>query len=110
MSISCNKKDYPFLCHVRQLGKHTRLSFDLSKTDALFPFQAIQPDVWTSPLIRNSGLKYYVIFLDQFTHFAWVYPIRNKSDVFCKFLNFRAYIKNQFQTEIQTFQCDNGKE
>lgn len=26
------------------------------------------------------------------------------------FLHFRSYVKTQFNTEIQTFQCDNGKE
>lgn len=37
--ISCNKKDSPLLCHACQLGRHVRLSFSLSKTNALFPFQ-----------------------------------------------------------------------
>ncbi|XP_042756670.2 LOW QUALITY PROTEIN: retrovirus-related Pol polyprotein from transposon RE1 [Lactuca sativa] len=109
-SISCNKNDSSFLCHACQLGKHTRLSFSLSKTHTLFPFQVIHSDVWTSPLQSHSGIKYYVVFIDQFSHFVWVYPLRLKSDVFSKFLHFRAYVKNQFNTDIQTFQCDNGKE
>lgn len=37
-------------------------------------------------------------------------PYQKKSDAFSKFLHFRAYVQNQFQTDIQTFQCDNGKE
>lgn len=108
--IKYNPKDSRLLCHACQLGKHVRLSFLLSKTDALFPFHGIHYDVWTSPIQSHSGINYNVIFLDQFTHFVWVYPLRKKSDAFSKFLHFRAYIKNQFHMNIQIFQCDNGKE
>ena len=91
--ISCNKKDFPLLCHACQLGKHVRLSFDLSQTIVSSPFHVIHSDVWTSPLQSHSGIKYYVIFLDQFSHFVWVYPLRQKSEVFYKFIHFRAYVQ-----------------
>ncbi|KAJ9535086.1 hypothetical protein OSB04_un001838 [Centaurea solstitialis] len=108
--ISCNKKDFPLFCHACQLGKHVRLSFALSQSNAISPFHVIHSDVWTSPVQSHSGIKFYVIFLDQFSHFVWVYPLRQKSEVFSKFLHFRAYVQTQFRTEIQIFQCDNGKE
>lgn len=98
------------LCHACQLGKHTRLSFSLSQTDALFPFQVIHSDVWASPLLSHSGIEYYVIFLDQFTRFVWVYPLRKKFEVFSKFLHLCAYVQNQFKMGIQIFQRDNDKE
>ena len=104
------KGTLPLLCYVCQLGKHVCLSFKLSKTNALFPFQIIHSEVWTSLIQSHSGINYYVIFLDQFTHFVWVYPLRNKSEVLSKFLHFRAYTENQFLAKIQTFQCDNGEE
>lgn len=51
-----------------------------------------------------------MLFLLTISHFVWVYPLRHKSDVFAKFVHFRQYVKNQFKTEIQSFQCDNGGE
>lgn len=80
--ISCNKKDPNVLYHVCQLGKHVCLSFDLSQANVSSPFQVIYSNVWTSQLVSDSGTKYYVIFLDKYSLFVWVYPLRNKSDVF----------------------------
>jgi hypothetical protein len=34
--------------------------------------------VWTSPVLSNSGYKYYVVFLDDFSHYIWTFPIRAK--------------------------------
>lgn len=42
--------------------------------------------------------------------FLWVFPLRAKSDVYSVFCNFQAYVKTQFNSEIQCFQCDNGRE
>ncbi|KAI3748202.1 hypothetical protein L6452_11132 [Arctium lappa] len=63
-----------------------------------------------SPLTSLSGYKYYILFLDDFSHFLWVFPLRVKSDVFQAFSTFRAYVVNQFKTYIQSFQCDNSHE
>lgn len=86
-----------------QLGKHVRLSFGSSQTTVSSPFEIIHSDVWASPLQSHSGIKYYAIFLDQYSHFVWVYPLRYKSEVYSKFLHFSAYISNQFQTTLKTF-------
>lgn len=66
--------------------------------------------MWTSPISSISDLRYYVLFLDHYIHFLWVYSLRRKSEVFSKFLHFHSFIQNQFQTTIKAFQCDNGGE
>ena len=73
-------------------------------------FEIIHSDLWTSPIPSLSGIRYYVLFLDQFSHFLWIYPLRNKSDVFSKFLQFHTYVKTQFEKHIKSLQCDNGGE
>lgn len=73
-------------------------------------FEIVHSDLWESPIPSTSGIRYYMLFLDHYSHFLWVYTLRNKSDVFSKFLHFRALIKNQFKSEIQSFQCDRGGE
>ncbi|KAJ9543577.1 hypothetical protein OSB04_023284 [Centaurea solstitialis] len=109
-SIHCNKGIPPVSCQACQLGKHTRLPFSISESVVNFPFEIVHSDLWTSPVLSISGIKYYIIFLDHFTHFLWVYPLRKKSDAFAKLLHFRAYIKNQFGRDIKYFQCDHGGE
>lgn len=108
--ITCNKIKSPVLCHACQLGKHVRLPFYSSTTIVESPFDIVHSDLWTSPIPSLSGIKYYIIFLDHFSHFLWVYPLHNKSDAFTKFLHFRSYVNTQFTTEIKSFQCDHGGE
>ena len=108
--ISCNKDNMLSCCNACQIGKHTKLPFQSSKSQTTEPFQIVHTDVWTSPVPSISGCKYYVLFLDDYTHYLWVYPLRRKSDVFSKFLHFEAYVDTQFKTKIQSLQCDNGGE
>ena len=108
--VSCNKTKSSTLCHACQLGKHVRHPFMHSTSIVANTFDIVHSDVWTSPIPSVSGFKYYVMFLDHFSHFLWVYPLHKKSDAFSKFLQFRAYVKTQFNKEIKSFQCDHGGE
>ncbi|XP_071740869.1 uncharacterized protein [Rutidosis leptorrhynchoides] len=107
-SIICNNVKSPVLCHACQLGKHVRLPFSSSTSTVTSLFDIIHSDLWTSPVLSLSGFKYYVIFLDHYSHYLWTFPLSNKSDAFNKFLQFRAYVKTQFKSEIKAFQCDHG--
>jgi hypothetical protein len=107
--FSCNKSE-PHTCHSCQLGKHARLPFHSSDTTTYFPFQIVHSDVWTSPVLSNSGFKYYVVFLDDFTHYLWTFPIRAKSEVLPIIRTFHAYVQTQFRLPIVAFQTDNGRE
>ncbi|GJX22179.1 ribonuclease H-like domain-containing protein [Tanacetum coccineum] len=108
--ISCNKTKLSALCHVCQLGKHTRLPFTSSESNVASVFDIIHSDLWTSPISSESGIKYYAIFLDHFSHYVWVYPLLHKSDLFDTFVTFRAYINKQFNVDIKALQCDHGGE
>lgn len=67
--ISCKNQKVSTLCHACRLSKHVKLPFSLSTSITVYPFQLIHFDVWTSPMESVSGTKYYVIFLDDFSHF-----------------------------------------
>jgi hypothetical protein len=68
-------------CSACHLGKHIGLPFSDSNSISLFPFQLMHCDVWTSPVVSNSGFKFYLVILDDFSHFAWTFPLHQKSDV-----------------------------
>ena len=91
--ISCGSQKSS-LCHTCQLGKHCRLPFSLSCTKTSRVFELIHSDLLTSPVTSLSGFKYYVLFLDDFSHFLWGFPLRAKSDVFTVIKNFRVYVTN----------------
>ncbi|GJT79051.1 ribonuclease H-like domain-containing protein [Tanacetum coccineum] len=88
--ISCNKEKSSHICHACQLGKHVKLPFHSSDSIVDRCFDIIHSDLWTSPIISSSGFKYYVLFLDHFSHYLWIYPLRSKSDMFDKFHKFHA--------------------
>lgn len=107
--FSCNKDSLQF-CNACQLGKHLNFPFSKSNNTTLMPFEIVHSDLWTSPIQSLSGYKYYVMFLDDFTHHLWVYPLRRKGEVFSKFIHFSAVVQTQFGVTIKSLQCDNGGE
>ncbi|GJT12783.1 ribonuclease H-like domain-containing protein [Tanacetum coccineum] len=108
--ISCRKSKLFALCHACQLSKHAKLLFYNSESSVHSVFEIIHSDIWTSPIPSESGIKYYVIFLDHFSHFVWVYSLHKKSDLFDNFVAFRAYVNKQFNVDIKALQCDHGGE
>lgn len=73
-------------------------------------FDLIHCDLWTSPVPSVSGHKYYLIILDDHTHYLWTFPLRLKSEVFNTLTHFFAFAKTQFSANIRSIQCDNGGE
>jgi hypothetical protein len=106
-----NYKSIPHeLCHACQLGKHTRLPFASSTHRAEKPFDLVHLDLWTSPIVSVSGYKYYLVMLDDCTHYLWTFPLKLKSDTFTTLSNFFAYVSTQFGCTVKAIQCDNGHE
>lgn len=72
--ISCGfsySKSDKHSCHACRLGKHVRLPFTESNNISSFPFQLLHCDLWTSPIPSNSGFQFYLVILDDYSHFAW---------------------------------------
>lgn len=74
------------------------------------PLQLIHSDVWQSPVPSNTGFRYYVLFVDDFTHFTWLFPMKHKSTITHHFLQFQKLVENQFDCKIKAFQSDGGLE
>jgi hypothetical protein len=53
-------------------------------------FQLIHCDLWTSPITSISSYKYYLVILDDYSHYLWTFPLRLKSDTFSTLSNFFA--------------------
>jgi hypothetical protein len=110
-SVPCiNNSSTPWVCEACHKGKHIQLPFPNSKSITYFPFQIIHCDLWTSPCESLTGFKYYLIVLDDFSHYVWGFPLRLKSDATDVLCDFYCYVLNQFHFSIQSIQCDNGKE
>ena len=62
------------------------------------------------PITSCSGYKYYLVILDDFSQFSWVFLLRAKSDTCDTLLRFFKFVSTQFHTTIRCLQCDNGGE
>jgi hypothetical protein len=98
------------VCVSCQLGKSKKLPFQCSSRISVNPLELIHTDIWTSPVYSVSGLKYYVIFIDDYSRFSWIYPLHLKSEVLTKFIQFKLLVENQFSTKIKQVQSDGGGE
>src|SRR6185312_4480952 len=106
--VPCIRAPAEHLCHACQLGRHVRLLFS-SSSHAAHAFDLIHCDLWTSPVLSMSGYKYYLVIVDDFSHYSWTFPLRAKSETFPT-LHFFAWVSTQFGLTIKTVQCDNGRE
>ena len=52
----------------------------------------------------------FVSFIDDYSRNTWIYFLKNKSEVFDKFKEFKALIENHSERRIKTLRSDNGGE
>lgn len=92
------------------MAKSHKLSFPTSTHQTSHPLELIHSHVWTSPVMSLNGCKYYVIFIDNFSQFLWLFPLKQMSDVALSFIKFKCLVENLFFHKIKQLQTDNGGE
>ena len=64
-------------------------------------------------LIRDptlGGNKYFLTFIDDFSKYIYIYYIKSKSDVYTKFLHYKALVEKETSAKIQKIKADNRGE
>ena len=81
----------------------------MKRTD--HPLELIHSDVCGKIGTRLlGGGEYFVTFLDDHTRYVWVYIIKNKSEVFQQFREWKAQVERSSGKKIKIFRSDNGGE
>ena len=110
LPIQLNQSKFSF-CDSCQCNKSHRLPFGVSNLQSREPLDLLYTEVWgTSPIHSMDGYSYYVIFVDHFTKYSWLFPLALKSDVFSIFPKFKTMVEKFFKTSIRTIYSDGGKE
>ncbi|CAJ2655908.1 unnamed protein product [Trifolium pratense] len=97
-------------CNSCQINKSHKLPFHESTLTSTYPLEIIFSDVWTSPVLSIDGLRYYCLFVDHYTRYIWLYPMKLKSDVQSIFPKFKTLVENFYQHKIKVLYTDNGGE
>jgi Integrase core domain len=82
-----------------------------SSSFSSFPLQLVHSDVWgPSPIVSSHGYKYYISFVDDYSHFTWIYFMKHKSEVCDIFSLFKSQVENLQNSTIKTLRTDGGTE
>uniref|UniRef100_A0A2N9GLP2 Gag-Pol polyprotein n=1 Tax=Fagus sylvatica TaxID=28930 RepID=A0A2N9GLP2_FAGSY len=103
------KVSLPFCEHCVTSKQH-RLKFSSSSARSKAILELIHSDVWQAPVLSLGGAKYFVSFIDDYSRRCWVYPIKNKADVFPVFKIFKARVELESEKKIKCLRTDNGGE
>ena len=58
----------------------------------------------------RGGEEYFLTLLDDKTHYAWVYPLKTKDEVFLRIKEWQAEVENSTGRKLKTLRTDNGGE
>jgi transposase InsO family protein len=92
------------------MGKSEQLPFFASNRLIINILELVHTDLWTSPITSISGCKYYIIFVDDFSKYTWMYLLHHKSNVYSCFAKFKVLVEMQFNCKIKQLQSDGGGE
>jgi hypothetical protein len=99
------------ICKGFMLNKNIKKSFPSSDNKSRDILDPVHYDVcgsMSSPSL--SGCLYYVIFIDDYSTKCWIYILKDKSDTFDKFKEYKDFIEKQSGKQIIILITYNGGE
>ena len=87
------------------------MPFNNSESISNSIFELIHSDVWgPSPVASIGRSRYFVIFIDDYSLYSWIFPIKSRSEILPIYSNFAKMVETQFSKRIKTFRSDNALE
>ncbi|EOY19734.1 Copia-like retrotransposable element, putative [Theobroma cacao] len=103
---------FNYICDTCQYGKQSKKPFPKqAKWRATQKLQLVHTDIGGPMMTASlSGNKFYLLFIDEFSRYCWVYFLKHKAEAFNNFLKFKAFVENQTSLTIKMLRSNNGKE
>ncbi|KAA0042921.1 Retrovirus-related Pol polyprotein from transposon TNT 1-94 [Cucumis melo var. makuwa] len=105
--LNSTNKFVPFNCLNCKLAKQPAWSFSTSISISDKPFDLIHSNIWGPiPTSTVHGYRYYVLFIDDFSRFTWIYFLKHRSELSRTYIEFANMIRTQFSYLIKTLCTD----
>lgn len=98
------------ICEPCLAGKMHANPFPSSDSRTTELLELVHSDVFYVGTQSFGGYNYWAIFLDDCSRMKVAVPIKNKSDTFAAFKDFKAYAENKTGKKIKRFRDDKGGE
>lgn len=100
------------VCKVCQYEKQERLPFPTNKAwRAIKKLHLVYTDVCGQTKATSlSNNRYFILFIDKYTRYCWVYFLKVKSEVAKVFRKFKAIVENQACYKLRILRLENGIE
>ena len=92
-------------------GKMTKRPFKAKGYRATKPLELVHTDVCGPINVQaRGGYEYFVTFTDDYSKYGYIYLMRQKSETFTKFREYKAEAKKQLGLHIKELRSDRGGE
>ena len=99
------------LCEPCVNGKHHRTPFEERSCRSTVPLGIVHSDLCGKMnSLSIGGAEYFLTFIDDCTHYTWVYVLKRKSEVFDRFKKWKALVENASGKKMKVLRTDGGGE
>ena len=96
--VDCIKGKY--VKKIKKDAKRSTRTLEIIHTDICGPF----------PIKSVDGFDSFITFTDDYSHFGYIYPIKERSEALDKFKIFKTEVENQHNKKIKIVRSDRGGE
>ena len=98
-------------CKGCTMGKYVKATFHEKENRVSGILERVHTDVCGPFSVASSAKhKYYVIFVDDFSHKCWIFFMQKKDQTFSNFCEFKALVEKESGKQVKDLRSDNGGE
>lgn len=91
------------ICSDCAINKTHKLPFSQTSIVSTRPLEYIFTDLWRSPIVSVDNYKYYLVLVDHYSRYTWLYPLKLKSQVRETFIAFKHFLRISSMPELEPY-------
>lgn len=89
--------------------KHASRTACFKSVNAVEPLDLVHNDICRKMNARSlGGAEYFLAFIDDNTHYTWIYVLKHEDEVFACFKKWKALVEKASSKKLKVLCTDNG--